>query len=160
MGTATAAQVLKGVTFTNSSGVGLSGTMPNKGAWTNTPTSSIKVMIPEGYHNGSGYVDTAVVYTNGYNAGVTFAENLTRVDSGNTYVTAVEWTNVELGYKPTHFTFMLIDENGNEYSLATITPDISKIDQRYVQLTDTGFTWNVGQYGFLRSTVYWAASNK
>ena len=31
----------------------------NRGAWTNTPTSSGKVTIPKGYHNGSGYVDTS-----------------------------------------------------------------------------------------------------
>lgn len=70
IGNATATDVLTGKTFTNSSGVGISGTMPNKGAWTNTPTGSGKVKIPAGYHNGNGYVDTSTVYSNGYDAGI------------------------------------------------------------------------------------------
>lgn len=69
VGNATTAHVLTGKMFTNNRGVGLTGTMPNQGTWTNTPTGSGKVTIPAGYHNGSGYVDTATVYTNGYNAG-------------------------------------------------------------------------------------------
>ena len=58
-------QVLEGKTFTNASTVGATGTMPNKGAWTNTPTTKGKVTIPAGYHNGSGYVDTTSVYNKG-----------------------------------------------------------------------------------------------
>lgn len=69
VGTAAAANVLSGKTFTNASGVGLTGTMKNNGAWTSTPTGSGKVTIPAGYHNGSGYVDTSSVYTKGYNDG-------------------------------------------------------------------------------------------
>jgi len=61
VGNATAAQVLAGKTFTNSSGAGLTGTMTNRGAWTNTPTTKGKVTIPAGYHNGNGYVDTSAV---------------------------------------------------------------------------------------------------
>ena len=37
----------------------------NRGAWTSSPTSSGKVTIPAGYHNGSGYVDTSGVYNTG-----------------------------------------------------------------------------------------------
>lgn len=64
VGTATAEHVLTGKTFTNASGVGLSGTMENKGAWTATPTGSGNVAIPAGYHDGSGYVNTATVWNN------------------------------------------------------------------------------------------------
>lgn len=59
VGTAGAAQVLSGYTFTNVSSVGAQGSMPNRGAWTTsvTPSSASQtVVIPEGYHNGSGYV--------------------------------------------------------------------------------------------------------
>ena len=59
VGTAGAAQVLSGYTFTNVSSVGAPGSMPNRGAWTTsvTPSSASQtVTIPEGYHNGSGYV--------------------------------------------------------------------------------------------------------
>ena len=66
--TATAAQILTGQTaYVN--GSRLTGTMTNRGAWTNTPTGSGKVTIPAGYHNGSGYVDTSTVYNNAYNSG-------------------------------------------------------------------------------------------
>jgi hypothetical protein len=71
VGTAVASNVLAGKTFTNSSGVGLSGSMVDRGAWTDTPTGSGRITVPAGYHNGTGYVDTATVYNNAYNAGVT-----------------------------------------------------------------------------------------
>ena len=71
VGTAVAANVLSGKTFTNSSGVGISGTMKNNGAWTSNPGASGKVTIPAGYHNGSGYVDTTSVYNAGVAAGKT-----------------------------------------------------------------------------------------
>ena len=70
VGTATAAQVLSGKTFTNSSSVGVSGTMTNRGAWTGSTTGSGNITIPAGYHNGSGYVSGAGAYNAGYNAGV------------------------------------------------------------------------------------------
>jgi hypothetical protein len=46
--------VLSGYTFTNDNGE-QTGTMPNRGAMTITPTTSDQV-IPQGYHNGSGIV--------------------------------------------------------------------------------------------------------
>lgn len=53
----------------------MSGTMANKGAWTNIPIAKGKVTIPAGYHNGSGYVDTTSVYDVGYNAGKTYLDD-------------------------------------------------------------------------------------
>lgn len=58
-GTATAAQVLTGYTFSSASLSGASGTMANRGAqtYTFTPkTASQSYTIPAGYHNGSGKV--------------------------------------------------------------------------------------------------------
>jgi hypothetical protein len=52
-GTASAGDVLGGKTFSNSSGSGLTGTMPNNGAVTLTPTTADQA-IAAGYHNGSG----------------------------------------------------------------------------------------------------------
>ena len=69
VGTAQQAHVLTGTTFTNSSGVGLSGTMPNRGAWTGLTSGSGAIYIPEGYHNGQGYVSGVNSYNAGYNAG-------------------------------------------------------------------------------------------
>ena len=55
-GNATVAQVLSGATFSNASGVGLTGTMANKGAWNSSVGVGQSVTIPAGYHNGSGKV--------------------------------------------------------------------------------------------------------
>lgn len=73
LGTATDAHVLNGKTFTNAYGIGIKGTMPNNGAWINTPTDKGKVTIPAGFHDGNGYVDTTVIYNSGYNSAATAA---------------------------------------------------------------------------------------
>ncbi|MED1945843.1 MULTISPECIES: hypothetical protein [Brevibacillus] len=54
-GNAVESQVLQGVTFSNSDGTLRTGTMPNKGAITITPSETDQA-IPAGYHNGSGVV--------------------------------------------------------------------------------------------------------
>ena len=46
----------------------ITGTMPNKGAWTGATTGSGNVAIPAGYHNGSGYVSGAGAYNAGVSA--------------------------------------------------------------------------------------------
>lgn len=57
VGTAAPGQVLNGKTFTNSSTVGATGTMPNNGAVSGSiTTSGGTYTIPAGYHNGSGKV--------------------------------------------------------------------------------------------------------
>ncbi len=54
-GTAVAANVLAGTTFSNDSDTGIQGGMSNKGAVAITPGTSNQT-IQAGYHNGSGYV--------------------------------------------------------------------------------------------------------
>ena len=51
--------VLKGKTFSNSSGVGLIGTMANNGAISKTLNAGQSYTVPAGYHNGSGKVTAA-----------------------------------------------------------------------------------------------------
>ena len=55
-GTATAADVLAGKTFTNSSSVNASGSMVNNGAKTASLNCGEAYTIPAGYHNGSGKI--------------------------------------------------------------------------------------------------------
>ena len=55
-GTALVSEVLKGKTFSNSSGVGLTGTMANNGAISKTLNAGQSYTVPAGYHNGSGKV--------------------------------------------------------------------------------------------------------
>ncbi len=63
VGTAVASQVLYGKTFTNSSGVGLTGTMTNRGAVSSTLIPGASYTIPSGYHNGSGVVTAKTLYS-------------------------------------------------------------------------------------------------
>ena len=69
VGTATVGDVLSGKTFTSSSQIGASGSMPNRGAWTSGSSGSGNIAIPSGYHNGQGYVSCAGAYNAGYAAG-------------------------------------------------------------------------------------------
>ena len=81
-GTATAAQVLTGYTFTNSSSVGASGSMKNNGAVTKTftPSSSAQsYTIPAGYHNGSGKVTCNAIK-------VSSISNVTHIDTKTSLV--------------------------------------------------------------------------
>ena len=56
-GNATRADVLSGKTFSNATQDNVSGTMTNRGAWSDTGTGRSNVTIPQGYHNGNGYVN-------------------------------------------------------------------------------------------------------
>lgn len=77
VGTATAADVLTGTTFTNSSQSGISGGMPNNGAVSPSGLNcGGSYTIPVGYHNGSGKVTANSL------------KSQTGVDSGKTAVTA------------------------------------------------------------------------
>lgn len=72
-GTATAAQVLTGYTFSNSSSLGINGSMPNRGAlnWSGSNTTH---SVPAGYYSG-GTLDSRPSYNNGYSAGNTAGYN-------------------------------------------------------------------------------------
>lgn len=56
VGTATAERVLAGETFTNSSEVGVTGTMANRGSLHETINPGESYTIPKGYHSGAGSV--------------------------------------------------------------------------------------------------------
>ena len=78
-GDAIAAEVLSGKIFSSAALENVAGTMANRGAWTGSTTGNGNVAIPEGYHNGSGYVSGA----GAYNAGVTYADGRTNTNSAN-----------------------------------------------------------------------------
>lgn len=66
-GNAAQNQVLCDRTFTSEDGLAIPGTMPNNGAWTSKSSGKGNLTIPEGYHNGEGYVDLSGSYNEGYN---------------------------------------------------------------------------------------------
>ena len=125
VGTAAAADVLAGKTFANTSNDSVAGTMTNRGAWNSSPTASSKVTIPAGYHNGSGYVNTAGVYTTGYNAGKASASvNLSRVSmastiscKGNDSTTSINRITVTIsgGYVICTLNLSEMDDDGSWY---------------------------------------------
>ena len=59
-GNAAVGDVLSPKTFSNTTGVGRTGTMPNRGAVEITP-SAVQQTIEAGYHNGSGHVHAALI---------------------------------------------------------------------------------------------------
>lgn len=76
--TATAEQILSGQTaYIN--GIKVTGTMINRSNWTLTPNTNTNVTIPEGYHNGLGYVNTDTVY----NKGIEYADNRVNTNSAS-----------------------------------------------------------------------------
>ena len=75
-GTATASQVLEGVTFSSNLGKELLGTMKNNGAVTATIAPGETYTIPEGYHNGEGTVTAS---------GSNGKQVVLLGDTGNTY---------------------------------------------------------------------------
>ena len=87
-GNATVADVLEGRTFSNSSNVGLTGTMANRGTLNWAPSNSTSYNIPAGYYSG-GTISTANAYNagntagynNGYNAGINAAKAQIKCDT-------------------------------------------------------------------------------
>lgn len=71
-GDAAAGDVLSGKTFSNANTTGATGTMPNRGAVTITPSVSNQA-IPAGYHNGSGVVSGVSVPAANVLTGTTIA---------------------------------------------------------------------------------------
>ena len=78
VGTATADKVLSGYTFTNSVGVGIAGTMVNKGDLNWNPTSSTTQTIQPGYYSGGTLNSSGA-----YNAGITFADGRINTNSAS-----------------------------------------------------------------------------
>ncbi len=103
VGTATAANVLSGKTFTNGSTVGATGTMKNNGAVQASVGYDGTYTIPAGYHNGSGVVTSNVTsgsLNNAATAGVTYTENSATAtiipDKGALYINAGYFPNTKI----------------------------------------------------------------
>lgn len=70
-GTARAADVLAGKTFTNNDGVEYTGTMPERGKWNGSLGTSGSITIPAGHHSGQGKVSAATQTALTLNPGTT-----------------------------------------------------------------------------------------
>lgn len=93
-GDATEANVLSGKTFFVDSYTAKTGTMTNRGAWTGSTTGSGNVTIPEGYHDGSGYVSGK----GAYDAGVASVESKLRFNKDAGFIQVIDtdgnWVNI------------------------------------------------------------------
>ena len=107
-GDATEANVLAGKTFSNSSGVGKTGTMKDNGAVskTITPSSSAQTYtIPAGYHNGSGKV-TVSAASIGYKFTKTFRDT-----SAHTQTATLDITSNYSNYKNITISNIIVQQN-------------------------------------------------
>ncbi len=73
-GDATVEQVLEGATFSNSSEIGLTGTMANRGTLNWNPSSSTSYTVEPGYYSG-GTLSTSEAYNAGVSEGGTSTKN-------------------------------------------------------------------------------------
>ncbi len=108
VGTAVASNVLSGYTFTNSSSVGIAGTMVNRGAVSTTLSGGDSYTIPAGYHNGNGvirtqglsYTDVSITLSNG---SASYSGSGSGIQLVYLVSTSVTLTNLSIGYSSTSF---------------------------------------------------------
>ena len=120
VGDATAADVLTGKTFSGAVGSGVSGTMPNNGAVSQTVAGGQTYTIPAGYHNGSGTVT---------GTGITFNSLSTRLAGGNAKLVFTKSELTALG--ATSITLNVPSGAGSAYlySASSVTDTGTRITQ-------------------------------
>ncbi len=107
-GDAVAAEVLSGKTFSSASLENATGTMTNRGAWTGATTGSGNVTIPEGYHDGKGYVSGA----GAYNAGVSAGTSAGKSSAGAILSGGITYKSLHIEQNDTSAATVTFDSNG------------------------------------------------
>ena len=112
----------------------------NRAAWTSTPTSSGKVTVPAGYHNGSGYVDTSKVYNAGVSAG---GYTIKQVYSGSNYKGTV---NIKSSY-PDIYSSVTVDNFLFKpikmyLSMYICYPDVLQSTHTYTFSANSSYSYN------------------
>ncbi len=138
-GSAAAADVLSGKTFSSATAENVAGSMPNNGAWTGKTTGKGNVTIPAGYHSGQGYVSGE----GAYNTGMSDAD--ARVNE--------ESASYKTGYTKGKAT--LIGSGGNGKYSAVNIPDFRNLTADNFMFVPTSITascefgghWNTDQQG-------------
>ena len=125
-----AANLLTGHTAYGKNGTKYTGSMANKGSWTNTPTSKGKVTVPAGYHNGSGYVDTTSVYNSGVTNGSFSVDKFLTSGTRSTGASPASGSYTETYTVPSSANGILIIfpvyENGASGTVSDITVNTTK----------------------------------
>lgn len=136
------------------------GTMPNNEAWSYTPEDIEKVFIPEGYHNGEGYIDTQGLYDKLYVEVPLqiMAKEPDKVDRKT--VKAGKSVSIDCGFKTSHMTIAYRNDNTSvdriglgffdfvnekRYLYWAANPSEYQDDRGFsfniTNVTDTGFTY-------------------
>ena len=140
-GNAVASDVLASKTFSNDNDTGLVGTMPNRGAITNTiTTQGGQYTIPDGYHSGSGKVTasfsnlSAENVKNGVNIGgvVGNFEALSLIASA---------TDIQSGSINSSEEFIGVGINVGNSATITINSIVFNVESKDFTLTSTGRVW-------------------
>lgn len=150
-GTAVAANVLAGTTFSNNDETGILGTMiDNKAISKTLSTSSEQYTIPAGYHNGNGKVTGA---------------SYLRTASGTFTGTGADTVTITCGFKPT--TIVICKISGvvtGALGVCLISGNTSVSIKSYAQITDatittstTGFTATIPSYYNSGDNFAWIA---
>ena len=148
-GTATASQVLSGYTFTNNSSVGVSGTIPSKGATTYTPGDSAQTISSGQYLSGVQTISAVPTETKTVTAG-TSATTVSRT-SGK-YMTSVTVNPTPSQTKSVTMTsspMTIYPDTGNLLSSVTVS---ANMNGKYA--TGTSYTSSVSPctfYYFIRA---------
>lgn len=143
VGNAGKGDVLVGKTFTNSTKIGETGTMPNNGAKNASLNPGGSYTIPAGYHNGKGVIT---------------ANKMT-----GTYTATTKANNINMGETNT---YRYVNTNGvPNYSSATYKPTTSglldmKVDNNY-RYIDTSAVYNSGYSNAQNTmTLSWLSSGR
>ena len=131
LGDAGTGNVLTGKTFTSTNGVKITGTMPNRGALNWTPSNGTTYTVPAGYYSG-GTLNSTTAYNNGYNSGVSAADNRANPSS----------TNYKTGYNA-----------GVSAGNSAGAPSTSYI-QAFWRDDESAHTWTCGTTGYYMIFVY------
>lgn len=117
VGTATAAQVLTGYTFSNNGNTGLSGGMANRGAVSQTIKAGGSYTIPSGYHNGSGKVSASNIAISKKADIITFPSidedrtlDVSGLTVGRTYMIMSAMTSIDITSGGTKITTFQVNE--------------------------------------------------
>lgn len=146
-GDALPAEVLAGKTFTNDNGA-QTGTMPNRGAVSQTLQAGQSYTIPEGYHNGSG----TVTATGGPPFGISGNTCLHSQASG----VALETVPTDSGSAISGTNWAVIVD-ATAYSTATMTGDIStnfaafgfdEDNNTWTLISPNGRNWSLSGYDY------------
>ena len=154
-GTAVAAQVLSGYTFTSSSGIDLTGTMTNNGAISKTITPSTSAQsytVPKGYHDGTGKV-TVNAANIAQNLNITVG--FTGHNSNFSSTTPFKYTNNKYKYlKIVYSGYMPVKITGNSTTIYNKTSENNSNETKIVNISNyTTITCTGSHNGYTMCTL-------